>query len=188
MLTQRDKIILKFMEDVGLGLTIQQAAMFFPRKFAYDYARQRMKKLWEMGAIKRYTSDYSNELIYYLDRKPSYHDNAILNIYAAFINAGYEVKDFRHELQLVGGKYRADGIIKAENEKEIRIALIEVDRYCSTNVRKYEEVYNLGDLQRKYGVFPMVIILSDVDRNYKSNHFEIVRLDIKCTDFQKVLM
>lgn len=189
MLTQRDKVILRFMESVGLGLTIQQAAlMFFPRKFAYDYARQRMKKLWEMGAVKKYKSDYSEELVYYLNKKPSYHDNAVLNVYAAFTDAGYAITDFKHEFQIIDGKYRADGFIQAENDKEIRMVLIEVDRYSPTNIKKYEEVYESGELQERYGVFPMLIILSDVQRAYKSDNFAIVTLDIKCGEFSKVLI
>jgi DNA-binding Lrp family transcriptional regulator len=189
MITPRDKIIIKFMEDIGLGLTINQAAMmFFPRNFAYDYARQRLRKLWEMGVLKRYKSNYSEEYIYYLDRKPSFHDNAVLNVYASFINHGYKISSFKRELQLMKGKYRADGIIIAENENEIRIVLVEIDRYSSTDIKKYEEVYESREFQRQYGVFPLILILTDVDRTYKSDYFEIVTMDIKCSNFNKALI
>lgn len=189
MITPRDKIIIKFMEDIGLGLTINQAAMmFFPRNFAYDYARQRLRKLWEMGALKRYKSNYSEEFIYYLDKKPSFHDNAVLNVYSNFINRGYKIIDFKHEMHLLDGKYRADGIIKAENENEIRTVLIEVDRYSPTNIKKYDEVFESGELQRQYGVFPLLLILTDIERTYKSDYFEIVSMDIKCSNFNRALI
>jgi DNA-binding Lrp family transcriptional regulator len=189
MLTSRDKRIIRFMEDKDLGLTINQAAlMFFPKNFAYDYARQRLRKLWEMGVLKRYKSNYSEEFIYYLNKKPSYHDNAVLNVYANFVKRGYKITEFKREMELMEGKYRADGIIKAENENEIRTVLIEVDRYSPTNINKYDEVYESRELQRRYGVFPLVLILTDVDRTYKSDYFEIVTTDIKCSDFQKVLI
>jgi DNA-binding Lrp family transcriptional regulator len=189
MITPRDKIIIKFMEDIGLGLTINQAAMmFFPRNFAYDYARQRLRKLWEMGVLKRYKSNYSEEYIYYLDKKPSYHDNAVLNVYANFVSRGYKINEFKRELQLAEGKYRADGLIRAENENEIRITLVEVDRYSATDIKKYEEVYESRELQRQYCVFPLVLILTDIDRTYKSDYFEIVTMDIKCSNFYRALI
>jgi hypothetical protein len=190
MLGEKGKKIIKFMEDKDLGLTINQAAlMFYPRKFAYDYARLKLKKMWKMDCIKKYTSNYSNELIYYFDKKPSFHNNAVLNIYANFIGVGYKITEFRPpECIWMEGKYKSDGFIVAENDKEIRIAIIEVDHSNVTNMKKYEDLFESGELQRKYGVFPMVIILSDVERNYKSDNFTVVSMDIRCSNFQKVLI
>jgi hypothetical protein len=76
----------------------------------------------------------------------------------------------------------------AENDKEIRIVIIEVDHSSITNLKKYEELFESGDLQRKYGDFPLLLILTDTDRTYKSENFEIVSMDVKCSDFQKVLI
>jgi hypothetical protein len=189
MLTPRDKKIIRFMEDINLGLTIEQAAlMFFPKKFAYDYARQRLKKLWSMGATKRYANMYTNELIYYLDKKPSYHNNAILNVYSCFVAAGYKITSFKPEQQWMDNKYRSDGLIIAENENEIRIVIIEVDHSSTTNLNKYEELYETGELQRLYGDFPMVLILSNIERSYKSESFTVIGLDMRCTNFFKVLI
>jgi hypothetical protein len=189
MLGEKGKKIIKFMEDTDLGLTINQAAlMYYPKKFAYDYARLKLKKMWESGCIKRYTCNYSNELIYYLDKKPSFHNNAVLNVYANLVSAGYEIKEFRKpECEWMDGKYKSDGFIIAENDKEIRIVIVEVDHSNVTNMKKYEELYESCELQRKYGVFPMVVILSDVERSYKSDNFTVITLDIKCSDFNKVL-
>jgi hypothetical protein len=189
VLGEKGKQIIKFMEDMRLGLTITQAAhLFYSDRFGYDYARIKLKRMWEKGYIKKYTNDYSDELIYYLDKKPSFHDNAVLNVYSNFINRGYKINEFRHEIQLMEGKYRADAIINADNDNEIRTVLIEVDRYSPTNIKKYDEVYESGELQRQYGVFPMILILTDVERKYKSDYFEIVSMDIKCSDFNKVLI
>jgi DNA-binding Lrp family transcriptional regulator len=191
MLTSRDKKIIKFMEDKELGLTINQAAlMFFPKNFAYDYARQRLRKLWERGVLKRYKSNYSDEYIYFLpEKKPSYHDNAVLNVYSNFVNRSYKITEFKPpEFAWMDGKYKSDAFIKAETEEEIRIIIVEVDLNTTTNIQKYEEWFETKELQRKYGDFPLLLILTDVDRTYKSDYFEIVSMDIKCTDFQKVLI
>ncbi len=73
MLGEKGKLIIKFMEDIRLGLTITQAGhLFYSDRFGYDYARIKLKRMWEQGYIKKYTNNYSNELIYYLDKKPSF--------------------------------------------------------------------------------------------------------------------
>lgn len=189
MLTSRDKRIIKFMEELNLGLTIQQAGqIFFPRKFAYDYARQRLKILHkDYKIIKKYKNTATGEIIYYLDKKPTYHNNAVLNAYSNFIAAGYNIAHFKHEQQWMEGKYRSDGFLIAENYNEIRMVIIEVDYSSPTNIQKYEELYEVGELQQKYGDFPMVLILSDIERTYQSKNFTIVNLDIRCTEFNKVL-
>lgn len=190
MLTDRDKKIIKFMEDIGLGLTINQAAlMFFPKKFAYDYARNRLRKLWDngRGPLKKYTNSYSGELIYYLDKKPSYHSNAILNIYANFIAAGYKITHFKHEQHWLDGKYKSDAFIKVENDHEIRLVIVELDHTHPTEINKYEAIYETNELQQTYGDFPMVVILSDIGRSYKSENFTVINMDVRCTDFNKLL-
>jgi hypothetical protein len=190
MLTGRDKKILKFMEEIGVGLTINQAAMmYFPKKFSYYYARTRLHTLWhDMKVIQRYTNSYTDELIYYFDKKPTFHNNAILNVYANFISSGYTVTEFKRECEWLGGKYRSDAFIKAETEEETRIVIVEVDFNCVTNIKKYEELYETQELQRKYGDFPMILILTDAERKYKSDLFEVVTLDIRCSNFSKVLI
>jgi hypothetical protein len=190
MITSRDKKILRFMEEYGRGLTINQAAlMYWPKKFGYYYARIRLHKLWqEMKVIQRYTNHYTGELIYYFDKKPTFHNNVVLNVYANFVGAGYKITEFKKECEWLGGKYRSDAFIKAETEEETRIVIVEVDFNCVTNIKKYEELYETGELQRKYGDFPMILILTDVERKYRSDNFEIVVLDIKCSTFSKVLI
>lgn len=189
MLTARDKHILRFMEKVNLGLTINQAAlMFFPKTFGYDYARQRLRKLWQMKVIKKYTNNFSNELIYYFDKKPNYHDNTVLNVYANFVNYGYKIEYFKNEQQWIDGSIRSDGFLIADNPQEKRYVIIEVDINSVTNIEKYEILYETEFLQREYGVFPMILILSDVQRNYKSDNFEVIQQDIKCLDFYKILI
>jgi hypothetical protein len=190
VLGEKGKTIIKFMEDTDLGLTINQAAhLFYTDRFGYDYARIKLKRMWEKGLIKKYTNNYSDELIYYLDKKPSYHDNAVLNVYANFISRGYKITEFEPpEFPWMDGKYKSDAFIKAETDEETRTVIVEVDLNTITNVKKYEEWYETKELQKKYGDFPLLLILTDVDRAYKSDYFEIVSMDIKCSDFNKVLI
>jgi hypothetical protein len=180
------------METMGLGLTINQAALlFFPKKFAYDYARVRMKKMWEMNVLKRYTNNLTGELIYYLpdEKKPTLHNNAAMNIYANFKAAGYKITEFKTEKEWLEGKYKSDAYIVAETDEVKRIAIVEVDLSSLTNIKKYEELFETKQLQKEHGDFPMVVILSDVERSYKSDFFEVVTMDLRCSDFNsKVLV
>lgn len=187
-LSSTDKKILKFMEEYNLGLTISQTGMlFYQGKWRYDYARLKLKKLWDKKLIRRYTSNYSDEYIYYLDKKPSYHDNAVLNVYANFVAAGYSIEYFKNEQQWLDGEIRNDAFIIADNPEEKRIVFVEVDLNSTTDIDKYERLYETGILQKIYGVFPMLVILSDIERAYDSDNFEIVQLDMDCSQFYKVL-
>lgn len=197
MISKRDKKIIKFMESTNLGLTINQAAlMFFPQSFSYDYARTRLRNRWEKNILKRYTNDYTGELIYYLEdtakptKKPSFHDNAVLNVYANFINLGYKITEFKTNKEWAEGVIKSDAFFIVENEDEKRLIIVEIDVTHPTNLSKYEDLYEIGEIQELYnGVFPMVLILSAVDRSYTSENFAVVNLDIKCTDFRnKVLI
>jgi hypothetical protein len=191
MISPRDKQILRFLERYNLGLTINQAAqIFFPPKFGYIYSRTRLRYLWkEMKALQRYTSPYTKEYIYYFDKKPTVHNNAVMNVYSGYVAAGYKITEFEPpEYELLGGKYKTDAFIKAETEEEVRLALVEVDLNTTTNIKKYEELYEFGEYQRRYGAFPLIVILTDVNRKYSNDNFEIVTLDIRCSDFHKVLI
>jgi hypothetical protein len=57
-----------------------------------------------------------------------------------------------------------------------------------TKVEKYEEVYASGEIQKKYGAFPLIVIVGDIISEYKSKNFDVVYLDYKLNNFtEKVL-
>ena len=68
MLMQRDKLILKHIEQYR-GITIKQAQYLFFNK-SYENARRRLSDLEnKMGLIKSYKSNYSKEKVFILDKK-----------------------------------------------------------------------------------------------------------------------
>lgn len=193
MLTSRDKKILRYMEEYPVGLTISQAGMmFFPRgNFNYTYARQRMKTLLDMGALKYFKNPYTKEIIYYLEgQKPTVHNNTIINVYANLVYYNYRILSFKREQSFLESKIRVDALTIYQNDSGTKIAIIEssLTNPPEISLRKLETVYDNGYFQEKYGDFPLVFLLHASNKQYDSENFTVINLDLKCSDFvQKII-
>jgi hypothetical protein len=147
-----------------------------------------MKKLREMGQVKFYKNHVTDEYIYYFDKRPTFHDNCIMNVYANLVYHNASILHFKKEQQFMGGKVRADAFIAYKAGDDTKIAIVEVDVGNQTRIEKYEELYEAGELQEKYGDFPLLLVLHSTDRTIDSSRFTVVNFDIKCSGFaEKVL-
>lgn len=191
MLMQRDKNILRYLEDYH-AITISQCGQIFfnHSRHHYDLARKRLKKIEDMGLIRYYTNHVTNEKVYYLERKLPPHDIYLMNVYAALRHSRADIIEFVKECRFLEGKVRADAFFRFSYGGYERIMITEVDLTHSTDLSKYEALYEAKELQRKYGTFPLVVIIGDYcNRKHKSENFDIVYLDYKLTGFaEKVLV
>jgi len=134
-----DKKILKWIEQYG-SITIRQAAdMVYKTTFGYDYARQRLKDLKDKYKILKCIHDpVLDEHLYYTDKEPTAHSNAIYNFYSNLVKYKLPIIHFQKEKQFLEGKVRADGFIVWQNQNGEQImAFIEVDIYHNTSIKKY---------------------------------------------------
>ncbi|NEZ74234.1 hypothetical protein EXM56_02500 [Clostridium botulinum] len=166
-LTNRDKKILKFIEEYK-SITINQCSKIFFSKCKQNYyqARKRLKLLSDNKHLKRYRKDMRSETIYYLDKKLSIHDLKVLDIYAELINKGAEIKYFKREYTIPtkNKEYRADGLIECTKDGYFYPILIEVDYTHFTSNKKLLDIYNSNYFQDKYehldiDIFPTVLIV-----------------------------
>jgi hypothetical protein len=190
ILTQRDKSILRFIENFG-GITIYQCSKVFftDAKHGYELARKRLKKMYEMKLLKYHTNILTNERIYCTDVKMTPHSVYLIDLYATFIQHGARILDFNFKQPpWMNNKYKSDGFLKIEYNNLVRIFCVEVDVTHSTKLEKYEDIYNSNEIQNKYGTFPMVIIIGDTINQEKSENFDVVYLPYKLEGFsEKVL-
>lgn len=189
MLTNRDNLILQFIEQYG-GITIKQASKLFFReaKYSDDIARKRLKKLAENEELK-YDKDWvTNQRVYYTKKKPSSHSLVLLNLYAEIIGAGADVIEFEKEYK-IDNVCRPDGFIIFSYNGKGKMAFVEVDMQNKTNLEKYRKLYDTQLFQKEYGTFPEVIILCS-NRNYdiKGYPFSIKLLDYKLTDLKQSIL
>jgi len=187
-ITNKDKRILNFIEEWE-SITINQCAqMFYPPKFGYDYARQKLKKLKDREVLKMMHDPILDEHVYYIDKIPSPHNNALLNFYTNCIAFKLSIMSFEKEKSFLGKSIRSDGFCIWEGQYGAQIGIIEVDLYHNTNIGKYEKLYQDGELQKQYGDFPYLIILSLTPRHISSKNITIISMNLKCSDFiEKVL-
>lgn len=189
MLSPRDKKILKWIEDYG-SITIYQASLvFFPHnQFAYDYARIRLKRLRDISLLKVYTNKITDEYIYYTDKKMSYHDNCSLNALAQLIYNGAEIVHFERPAYFMNKLMAADALIGYKYQGETYGLFVEVDISHKSDIKRYVELYDSGEVQATMGGFPLVLILTDSPKKYNLK-FKVISTDIKSKDFRdKVLV
>ena len=166
-LTKRDREILLFIEKYK-SITIKQCSKIFftTNKYSYYQARKRLKLLCDNKLLKRYREDMRSETVYYSEKKLSYHDIKVIDIYAELVSKGCTIKDFKQEyiIPVSDSKdYRADGLIEFEYQGYFYPLLIEIDYTHLTGEKKLMDIYNSGYFQNKYkeldsDIFPTVII------------------------------
>jgi hypothetical protein len=189
MLVQRDKKILIFIEQFGSISIYQCAKIFFSQaNQSRDLARKRLRKLYDMGLLKYYTNPLSNERMYCVDKKISPHTTFLLDVYASFVESGANILEFYKEPQWLDGKYRSDGFFLVEYNGKKRICCVEVDVTHTTDLNKYQEIYDSNIFQDKFGIFPLIIIVGEEIYPNNIDSFDIVFLDYKLNKFvEKVL-
>lgn len=184
MLSSRDRNILKYIEEFG-GITIQQAALlFFPdNPYNYDYARKRLKKMNDEHLIQKYSNFITDEYIYFSGKKPTPHNIFLMNFYINLKHAGANVVQFKREVNFLGGAIRSDGFVIYEFGDKRKAAILEIDISHPTAIAKYEPLFESGELQERLGDFPLIVIMSTVDRKCDSPNFTVINMDIKCKNF-----
>jgi hypothetical protein len=189
-LTKTDKLMLNYLEKWG-SFTITQAGLMFFRKNNnnYTYARKRLHILHERGIIKRYTSNITNEYIYYYNKKPTgEHATFSMTPYALLQFYGASITYYKREKKLWNDKIRVDffTIFQFGDKRKAIIGEVNLN-YC--DIERLEEYYTTGELQEQLkGNFPIVMIMSEPYKEYKSDVLDIINCDLKCTEFaSKVL-
>lgn len=192
MLMQRDREILRFVEEHG-SITINQCSrMFYSNtNHSYDLARKRLKKIFEMcDELKEGTNIYTKEKIYFYNKKPSPHNVYILDFYSHLIQYNVKVLEYKREPQWMGGKYRSDAFFKIRDiNGKIRILCLEVDFTSNTRMEKYVDIFNSNEIQNIYGGFPMIVIMSDKGESDGVNvELDIRHIDYKLVDFNEKIL
>lgn len=189
---QRDKNIMKFMEDYSCGLTIRQVyRMFFKDKKAGEQmARKRLKILAEFNFLKYYSNPATSERVYYLEKKITSHDVLLMDFYSLLIFCGAEVKTFTKEpvFEFNNKKMQPDGFFSFKHKGALQACFVEVDFTHATNIIKFDPFYKNGVFREKFGGDPFIVIISENPKFYKTD-LEVVYLNYDMLDFaDKILI
>lgn len=186
MLSNKDSMILEFVEQYG-GITINQCnKLFYNTKYGNDTARRRLKTLAEKGYLY-YDSDFvTNQRIYYSKRKPSSHSIILMNFYSELVIRGAEILEFQREPKYTGA--RADGFVIFSYKNKGKILLLEVDLQHRTKEDKYIKLYESNYFQSKYKTFPVTLIISNnKPRREEKIPYKIEYINLKFEGVERVL-
>jgi hypothetical protein len=186
MLTSRDFDLVKFVMDFGCITAKQAFKVFFKHaKQGELIARRRLKKLADYKELLVMEDFKTNQKIYYLKKKPSMHTIKCLDFYSELIFNGAEVLQFTREMKLL--KCTPDAFVAFKVNGKGKMVLLEVDLYNRTNPEKYKALYESLEFQRKYGIFPLVAIVSKSQRDMVDLPFKVKYIDLSLKDVKEKL-
>lgn len=192
MLTERDRDIIKWIENYKL-ITIEQCGYIFFNR-SYEGARRRLLQLEKnYNKIKSYRLKETNEKVYYIQRKSSYHNVLVINYVKSIVKNGGSLIDLKLTPKYLEGKIIPDAFLIFEYDNKVYFTLLEVDLFHETSNSKmqtYEELYKSLELQDICcGKFPIIVIAKDSVRlRYNSSNFPVVYMDLQYRNISSLLL
>lgn len=188
MLTARDR---KMMQHIELykGITIPQAYRIFFKDMVYgmDYARKRLKILNQQGFIKYKTDRVTKRRVYYTNKAFREHDMYIMDFYSWIVFDGGEILEYCPNRK-VAANY-SDGYFKFKFQGHIYPYFLEVNLYNKADMKKYEDYFLLGEIQKELnGKFPIVAVVDDNEKVYKSKNFNTVQINYDMGEFERRIL
>ena len=183
MITNRDRNIMIFLEQVK-AITIKQASdIFFGG--SYESARRRLNQLENVyNKLKSYKMNETDEKVYYLENKITYHDSLVISFIAKIKSLGGEFIQNTLKPKYLNGKIIPDLFSIFKLNGYVYFILLEVDLYHDTPLSKmklYEELYKSKEIQNEnQNQFPIIIIsksLYDSSLRYNSENFNTIYTD-----------
>ncbi|EGT4139298.1 hypothetical protein EQZ09_16045 [Clostridium perfringens] len=199
MLRERDYNILRFIEKYG-AISLKNACRIFftgeykSEEYRYRVASRRLQILKEKGILQSYRNSYTDEKIYYTNKKLSPHNLFIQDFWRKLIEIGFEVLEFNTNISLMKGQLKPDAFIEAEIE-DIKVNyFLEVDLNHYTDKNKlirYEMFYKSDELKELCGTRKPCFIIArpthGKDLRYNSKLFDTVYTDLKYTNLENFL-
>ncbi|ELC8416827.1 hypothetical protein QYB54_002304 [Clostridium perfringens] len=199
MLRERDYNILRFIEKYGAISLKNACSIFFDGEYKnedyrYRVAARRMQTLEKKGILQSYRNSYTDEKIYYTNKKLSPHSVFIQDFWRKLLELDFDVLEFNTNVSLMNGQLKPDAFILASFEDTLVNYFLEVDLNHYTNKEKivrYEMFYKSDELKelcenRK----PCLIITRSThgkDLRYSSKLFDTVYADLKYTNLERFL-
>lgn len=193
MITQRDRDIVKFVEDYK-SITIKQCSrlMWSHASSGYKIAQKRLSNLVNNRYLKIAKTD-TQENLYYIDKKLSHHDLLINGFYIELLTCGASDVKFAKDKSWLDGKIISDAFFAYIYNDKLMYNILEV---CWTHknipINNYEKLYSSDEGKQLIGAcgeFPTIVVLDSYDReNYKSDILKIVRLDYNFNNLPMLFM
>jgi hypothetical protein len=111
----------------------------------------------------------------------------IMDFYSWIVFYGGEILEYIPNRK-VGTKY-SDGYFKFKFQGHIYPYYLEVNLYNKADMKKYEDYFSTGEIQKELnGKFPLIAIVDDNENVYKSKNFNTVQIGYEMGKFQQRIL
>lgn len=195
--------ILDFIDEFGFITSPIAGNMFYKgNKFAVQQARNRLRSLVENGDIIAKKQPPISEFIYqFKNTTISDHKYYLLNLYSQINLLVDKIEYFKLEETWSEAHRRSDAHIVYSNtingEKFLGSLLIEFDKFHKTDLNKYIEIYETGEVQRWYAnkfntdldYFPNVLVINHNEKVNieKNDNFDVFAVNYNFEGLPKII-
>lgn len=180
MLTQRDRRILRFIEDMGIANTSQIYRVFFAEKTSKERCQQRLKELCRQGHLQRDRLNVSSDYLYFLKKPREIEHHLARTEFFVKANESFVLNDFCPEYAVES--LRADAYMELENNGRIFGAFLEVQLSNGFDQGKYEKLYQAGAWRCNWMSFPLIIIATNHRLTIRPTYLRYVLIDTSTMD------
>jgi hypothetical protein len=169
VIMQRDRRVLRFIEDFGCCDTGRLHKLFFT-DVTMRRCQQRLAQLAKNKRIERRRDFIGQNYLYYMT-KPKQIDHMLkrVDVYLALTQM-VTLNEFIPEFTL--GDLRADAYFEVWKNNRIYPYFLEVQRNTQFDQSKYECYFHSAEWQEKWNRFPTVIILSGYNIKLKPSEIK----------------
>lgn len=192
MITDRDKNIISFIEDIGYATITNIAEMFFNNsKYSYDLARKRLLKLYKSNNLKKIHNFDTNEIVYlpYDSKRKSvsFHDIKLINYITKLSMLGCKINKVL--IEPIFNNIKPDALISFELKGYMYYQLIEVQlRHAGVNLNRFKNNDTINSiLKESDNVAPKLIIIQNTNRDYEKENDTIFPITKINTDMDNIL-
>lgn len=192
MITDRDRNIISFIEDIGYATITNIAEMFFNNsKYSYDLARKRLLKLYKSNNLKKIHNFDTNEVVYLpydsKRRSVSFHDIKLINYITKLSMLGCKINKVL--IEPIFNNIKPDALISFELKGYMYYQLIEVQlRHAGVDLNRFKNNDTINSiLKESDNVAPKLIIIQNTNRDYEKENDTIFPITKINTDMDNIL-
>ena len=186
-LTERDKKIKEFLEEVTIASTSTISEIFF--NGSLRSCQYRLKQLVDYKIIKSFRPSIIEENLFYVKNKPRNYKHKLI-----FSDLLREL----HRLNIEVLKYRcpyviesnstviADGLIVVRTD-QVKIFFVEGELSKKLNVSKYESLYYSREWKEVFPVMPSILCISDKRIDVDHNILDIRKVNLNFDKLEEII-
>ena len=128
----------------------------------------------------------SRERIYYTSKSYSAHSLYLMDFYANLECSGVEIVEIKQEAAF--GNLRSDAFVIFKSKDCKVLCFVEVVLTHQVNYNKHEILKDTMELQRRYGTYPMLIVICDAPDRYKGSQLSVKYLGYNMAQFSRIVL